>query len=113
MNGHKRENDRIPSAQHHPLKLQIMQLASWQYTPRVTRLRDSRFDKGGKVSAALELVLYAEAALGAEIPRPLGVNFTFKVEGMSFVCKVTRENEEDEGDPKKEGVDGEEGSVVE
>jgi len=57
--------------------------------------------------------LYACTAILAELLTPLCVDFTFEVECAAFIGEVARSDEECEGDPAEEGVDGKEGTVVE
>jgi hypothetical protein len=52
------------------------------------------------------LVLNAETTDGSIGPRPGGGEFGFEVEGTGFVGHVTWGEEEDEGYPEEEGVDG-------
>jgi hypothetical protein len=47
------------------------------------------------------------------LPRPLGVDFAFEVECPAFEGDVARDDEEGEADPEHEGVDSEEGAVIE
>lgn len=44
--------------------------------------------------------------------RPLGIDFTFQVERVSFISEVSRDDEEKKGNPEKEGVDCEKRTVV-
>lgn len=112
MHGHKRKRRRIPPLQHAPLKDDILQLASGKETPRITRLADSGFHERRKVSAALQLILYAHTAFGPESPRPLRVDLSLEVKRSPFIREVTRNEEEDEYNPEEESVNGEEGTVV-
>lgn len=113
MRRHDAKRNRIPPLQHHPLEIQIPQLAARQHTPRIARLRDRRLDKRRKVSTAPELVLDAQAARGAKRLAPLRVDLALEVERTHLVREVARDEDEDEGDPGEEGVHGEEGAVVE
>ena len=42
----------------------------------------------------------------------MSVDLAFEVERVPFVGEVSRDEEEDEGDPKEEGVYGQKGAVV-
>ena len=112
MQRDERERHRIPLPQDHALVVHIEALAPRQDTPRITRLADSRLYERGEVPAAPELVLDAEAAVCTESARPLRVDFSFEIERAALVGEVAWHDEEDEGDPEKECVNGEEGAVI-
>jgi hypothetical protein len=113
MQRDERERHRIPLLQHHALEFYIGQFAPRQNTPRITRLANSRLYEWGKVPAAPELVLDAEAALCTKFAGPLRVDLSLEIECSALVGEVAWHDEEDEGDPKKECVDGQEGPVIE
>ena len=58
-------------------------------------------------------VLNAEATEDAKLAGPLGVEFAFEVEGDAFVGEVPGDDEECKCDPAEEGIEPEEGGVVE
>lgn len=93
--------------------MHIRELAPGKNASSIARLTDRRLDERGEVPAAPELILDTEATLCAEVSGPLGVDFSFEVERAAFVGEVAWHDEEDESDPEKECVDGEEGAVVE
>jgi hypothetical protein len=68
-------------------------------------LGDSSFDKGGVISAAMELILDSETAFCTENARPLGINFSFEVEYTLFIGYVAGGDEEGKTEPESESVD--------
>lgn len=107
------EGDGVPPAEDEALELEVSFLAPREDRAGVACLRDGRFDERAEIAAAVELVLDAEAAVGAEGAGPLGVDLALEVERATLVCDVAGGDEEGEADPKQEGKDGEEGAVVE
>ena len=113
LHGHKPKASDIPPLQQEPLEPDIRAFASRELGSGITRLGDSRFDERRKVSTALQFVLDAETTEDAELAGPLGVDFAFEVEGDAFVGEIPGDDEECECDPAEEGVEAEEGAVVE
>lgn len=58
-------------------------------------------------------ILDAQTPVRPEIPTPLRVDLPFEVERPLLVCHVSGRDDECETDPEEQGVDGEEGAVVE
>ena len=75
---------------------------TWKDAPRITHLANGYFNERGEAPAASELVLYAEAALCAEVAGPLLVDLSFEVECVALVGEVPGHDEEDESDPQLE-----------
>lgn len=113
LRGHDHEHGRVPPLQYQPLELYVRPFAPRQQRARVARLRDGGLDERVEVPAAVELVLHAQAAVEPEVARPLRVHFSLEVERALLVGDVPRGDEQREADPEEEGVDGEEGAVVE
>lgn len=107
------ESDDIPLLEYDPLKIQVRAFAPREGGAGVAALADGGFGKRAEVAAAGEGVLDTLAPKEAEVAGPLSVDFAFEVEGATFVGEVARYEDEDEGDPEEEVVDGEEGAVVE
>lgn len=106
LQGHQREGGDVPLLQQELLEPQVRSFASGELTPGVAGLADGSLDERVEVAAAVELVLDAQATEDTEGARPLGVDFAFEVEGDASVGEVTGDDENAEGDPTHEGVDG-------
>lgn len=62
-----------------------MQFTPRQDASRKASLADCGLDERRKVAAALEEVLDLQATTSAKVSRPLGIDFTFEVEGVALV----------------------------
>jgi hypothetical protein len=113
MKRYDRERDLVPLAKHDLFEIEISMLAPGEDAPCITSLANGRLDKGAKVSAALQTVLYAQATLITELAGPLGIDLSLEVKRAPAISDVTWNDEQREADPEKEGVDGEERAVVE
>ena len=94
------------------LELEVGGFAPGEDAACEARLADRRLDERVEVATAAELVLDAQTAGDAEGAGPLGVDLALEVERAHFVREIPGDEDEDEGDPGEESVDGEEGAVV-
>ena len=113
LEGDEAKDDDVPSLEDGLFKAYVGALAAGEDAAGVTGLRDGGLDEGREVAAAPELVLDAEPAGDAKVLRPLGVDLAVEVESVLFIGDVAGDDEEGEAEPEEEGVDGEEGAVVE
>jgi hypothetical protein len=113
MQRDNRERHDIPPLKQQLLERQIRGLAPREEGPRITRRRNGSLYIRREIATARELALYRCAPRLAEELGPLGVDLALEVECVFFVGDVAGDDEEAEGEPEEEGVDGEEGTVVE
>jgi hypothetical protein len=113
LNGNKGEGDGVPALKNHLVETHIAAFTTGESAASVAGLRNGGFNERREIAAAMELILNAKTTEDTEITRPLGVDFTLKIEGDTAVAHVTRGDEETERNPEKKGVYGNEGAVVE
>lgn len=113
MEGNDAKHNHIPPLQRRTFKLEERPFTPWERGTRVTRLAHRRLTERGKVAAASQFILDTQPAVDAEIAGPFGVYFAFEIEAAASVGDIAWDDEEGECGPEEEGVDGEEGAVVE
>lgn len=113
MHGDDQECHYVPTFEHQGLEGQVRAFATREDAPGITHLCDCRFHERREVPTARELGLYPCAPRLAEHLRPLSIDLALEIERVLLVGDIAWGNEQTEGYPHKEGVNGEEGAVVE
>lgn len=113
MEGYETECHDIPLIQNPLLESHVWALATRHLAARIAFCADGSLDVWREVSAAFQEVLNRQPPSDTEVARPLGVDFAFEVEGSLFVRNVSGDDEEAERNPEADGVNGEEGAIVE
>ena len=109
----KGEGDGEPSRENVSLELQVSVLAAGEVAAGETQWRLRRLDIRREIPTTLQGVLDTESTFRAEVSGPLEVDLALEVERLLLVRHVSWRDDQCEADPKHQGVDGEEGSVVE
>lgn len=60
----------------------------------------------------MQLILDPQASSRTDKTRPLSIDFAFQIECAAFVSDISRDNEENKGNPEKKAVDCQKRTVV-